>query len=63
MVVTILHDAEEMDLDTDTVTQIIESFAIPECTQRQVVTEREVLLGQDIDGDGEVATIEDMVNS
>lgn len=60
MVVTISFDAEELELAADEVVEILSTFAAPECTVDRIVAGREILLGEDVNGDGEVSTVDDL---
>ena len=63
MLMTVTHDAEDGDLPTDTVEQMVGSFAMPSCTKDMIVARLEVRFGQDVDGDGQVASPEDLFPS
>lgn len=47
-------------LDEDTVRTIIETVQIPECVRHRVIVTNEVTLSTDLDGDGHVATAEEL---
>ncbi|QGG96792.1 hypothetical protein [Actinomarinicola tropica] len=59
-VVTISWDAEDGDIDDATIGSIIESLTLPDCTRERIVALEEVQLGEDLDGDGEVSTAQDL---
>lgn len=59
-VVTISWDAEDGDLDDGTMGRIIESLTLPDCSRERIVAQEEVQLGEDLDGDGDVATAQDL---
>ncbi|MFP3915083.1 MAG: hypothetical protein ACLFWM_09430 [Actinomycetota bacterium] len=61
-VVSVAHDPGEVDLDTEVVNTLIGSLALPACTTDRVLVGREVLLGEDLNGDGEVATAEELMS-
>lgn len=58
--VTIEYDNSEGALDPAVVTTIVSSVGLPECARHIVVVSREVMLNADLNGDGVVATVDDM---
>lgn len=61
IVVTIEHNSDETPLDQAVVEQIIGSFAIAPCVREEMNGELELMLGEDVDGDGEVRDAEDVL--
>lgn len=61
-VLTVTHDPDDVDLDDETVTTLVESLALPACTIDEVQVTQEVRFGEDFNGDGEVATAEDLMS-
>lgn len=60
-VLTVSHDPDQVSLDDETVTSLVESLALPECTVDEVQVQQEIRFGEDFNGDGEVTTPEDMM--
>lgn len=60
-VIVVTHDPDAVALDADVVTSIVESLAIPTCTRERVVGQLELTIGEDLDGDGHVTTMEDIL--
>lgn len=61
IVVTIDHDADENALDEAVVREIIGSFALAPCVREETYKDLELMLGEDLDGDGEVRSPEDLL--
>ena len=61
IVVTVEHDSDEIQLDQDVVEQIIGSFAIAPCVRTEVYQDLELMYGEDLDGDGKVRSIDDVL--
>ena len=59
IVVTIKPTHADQELAPDVVGNMVGSFAMPQCARDRVVVEEELRVKKDLDGDGEVATIED----
>lgn len=60
-VLTVVHNPDEVDLDDGVVTNVVESLALPACTTDRVQQEQELRFDEDFDGDGEVATPDDLM--
>lgn len=60
MVISVSHDAESTDVSTDDVAGIVAGLALPDCAWAQEVARLEMTFGEDLDGDGSVATPQDL---
>lgn len=60
-VLTVVHNPDEVQLDDEVVTTLAESLALPACTVDRVQQEQELRFDEDFNGDGEVATPDDLM--
>lgn len=60
IVVTISHDTDVV-LTEDEIGAIVESLSMPACTMERITIQQEMMHQVDLDGDGTVATIEDLM--
>lgn len=60
-VIVITHDPDAVELGEDEVTAIVGSLAIPTCTRDRVIGQLEMTIGEDLDGDGHVTSVEDLL--
>lgn len=47
--------------DDDTIRTILESLHLPECARHAAIVNYELILSTDLDGDGEISTVEDLL--